>query len=493
MSGNSHYAAIDLGAESGRVMAARLSAESLTMREVHRFANEPVWYNGGLHWDVARLWLEIQRGLRLIASTGAVSLEGLGVDTWGLDFALLGENGVLLDNPFHYRDGRTDGLVEHVCSIVPAEEIYSLTGIQFMQINSLYQLFATQLKTPGILRSARMFLTIPDLMNYWLTGEVACEYTNATTTQFVEVRERTWSSALLERLDIPTHFLPRLVQTGTVLGPLLPEIAGSVGIEVPSVIAPACHDTGSAVAAIPLDADIAYISSGTWSLLGCERSTPVITEEARILNFTNEGGAFGTFRLLKNITGMWLLECCRRVWKAEGRPVDYADLMEAAERCPPLHSLVDPDHVSFVRPVSMPDAIAEFCRRTGQRVPQTQAAFTRCVLDSLAMKYRYVLEMLEGITTQSMSALRIVGGGAKNRLLNRLTASATARRVLAGPIEATALGNIAVQMIATGEVSTLMDARQIIDRSFPPEIFNPDIEAPWDEAAARFKQYCAVP
>ena len=491
MRDQSVYAAIDLGAESGRVMLGRFRDGRLSMEEVHRFPNEPVYYNNGLHWDLPRLWLETQRGLATIASGGVRRLDGIGVDTWGLDYGLLGKGGSLLDNPFHYRDSRTDGLVERVCSIVPAEDIYNVTGIQFMQINALYQLYAAWTATPEIVSSAERLLTIPDLFNFWLTGEQVCEYTNATTTQFLNVKTRDWACDLLDKLGIPTRMLAPVIEPGTQLGPLLPAVTRDTGIEA-QVVAPACRDTGSAVAAMALSRGMAYISSGTWSLLGCERSEPVLSVDALRSNFTNEGGVAGTIRVLKNIVGMWLVQRCRHHWKQQGKDAEYSELMKIAAEAAPLKSLIDPDHSTFLRAANMPEAIGEFCARTDQPPPSSEAAYVRCILESLALKYRYVLESLERVAGGSFTELRIVGGGARNTLLNRFTAAATGKRVIAGPVEATALGNFAVQLLATARAQSLTEARSVIERSFEPEIVEPEDPEPWNAAYKRFQQYCEL-
>lgn len=488
----STYLALDLGAESGRAMLARFSGGSLAVEEIYRFANEPVRYNGELHWDVPRLWREICTALPEAGKRAGGQLAGIGVDTWGLDYALLGEHGTLLENPYHYRNPRTDGMVERVCGVVPAAEIYACTGIQFMQINTLYQLYAESLSKPALLRHARNLVTVPDLFNFWLSGVIACEYTNATTTQFLDASTRDWASGLLDRLGIPTHFLTPLIQPGTVLGPLSMAVSRQAGIAPAPVIAPACHDTGSAVAAIPLSGRSAYISSGTWSLLGAEMDSPVLTEEARRQNFTNEGGVGGSIRLLKNIAGMWLLQCCRRQWQAAGQNHAYSELSDAARGAAPFQALVDPDHRCFLHPDNMTGTIATFCHLTGQRSPKSVPQIVRSILESLALKYRYVLDALERVTEKRFEEVRIVGGGARNALLNEFTAEATGRRVVAGPVEATALGNIAVQLIATGSAASLADARGIIERSVPTEVFEPRDPARWERAYQRFRHYCEL-
>ena len=486
------YLAFDLGAESGRAVLGRLQAGNLTIEELHRFANEPVQYNGELHWDVPRLWLEMQKGLALAASTCGMRLSGIGVDTWGVDYALLGENGALLENPFHYRDSRTGGVMERVCAIVSREEIYSQTGIQFMEVNTLYQLYAGFQKTPKLYRSAERLLTIPDLFNFWLTGEASCEFTNATTTQFYNPRQQRWATELLQKLGLPTHLLPPVIQPGTVLGPLAASVASQTGTTAVPVIAPACHDTGSAVAAIQSADQSVFISSGTWSLLGTEVTQPVINSAAQRLNFTNEGGVCGTFRLLKNIAGLWLLQACRREWQSRGQDCSYSELARLAQAKPGFRSLVDPDHPSFLRSASMPETISRFCRMTEQPEPEDPAAYTRAILESLALKYRFVLEALEQLTGKPSTEIHIVGGGAKNQLLNQLTADATGRRVIAGPTEATALGNIGMQMLATGAARSLGEVREVIARSFPAQVFEPRETDKWLEVYKRFREYCEM-
>jgi rhamnulokinase len=481
------YLAFDLGAESGRAVLAHLRSGILTTEEVHRFANEPVECGGSLHWDVPRLWLEIRKSL---ARLGDVKLAGIGVDAWGVDYALLGENGELLENPYHYRDRRTDGVMDEVLRLISREEIYQATGIQFMPINTLYQLFAAVRRTPAIVQAARHLLTIPDLLNYWLTGTVACEYTNATTTQMIDPLKRQWATSLMERLNLPVQLPATLVEPGSTLGALRPDIAGHSSFAGTSVIAPACHDTGSAVAAISARDGTAFLSSGTWSLLGTELDSPVITPESLRMNFTNEGGVNRTTRLLKNVMGLWMLRGCRQSWAAAGHRYEYQELMELASRETSFHVLMDPDDESFLHPPDMPAAIDQFCARTHQPTPQGQRAYVQTIFESLAFKYRVVLRNLEQVTGKHIDQIRIIGGGSKNRVLNQLTADATGRRVLAGPAEATALGNVAIQILATGGAASLQEVRAIIDRSFPTEIFDPLETDKWDRHAERFEQYC---
>jgi rhamnulokinase len=485
------YLAFDLGAESGRALLGRLESGRLAVEELHRFANDPVTTNGELHWDVLRLWHEMQRALALAAQRSA-PLDGIGVDTWGLDYALLGERGTLLENPYHYRDTQTDGMMDEVFKRVPPDDIYAMTGVQFMQVNGLYRLFTEQQRTPKLLSAAETLFTIPDLFNFWLTGVAAAEFTNATTTQFFDPRQGDWSRELLSRLGIPTHFLTPVIPPGTVLGALRDDVARKAGLAKVQVIAPACHDTGSAVAAIAGAGESVFISSGTWSLLGTEIRAPIINKEAQALNFTNEGGVCGTFRLLKNIMGLWLLQRSRHDWQRAGHTYAYDDLAEMALASPPFESLVDPDAPLFLHPDDMPEAIRRFCLQSGQPVPNTPADVTRTVLESLAFKYRLVLERLEHLTSRSYSEIHIVGGGAQNRVLNQFTADATGRRVVAGPIEATALGNIGMQILATRAAESLEEVRAIIARSFPAETFEPNNHSAWEKQYNRFQEYCTA-
>jgi rhamnulokinase len=480
-----HFLAIDLGAESGRAMLGRLHAGALSLDEVWRFPNEPVRHRRSLQWDILRLWLEIRRGLDRCSDT---RIESLGIDTWGCDYALLGEHGDLLENPYHYRDTRTAGIMEAVWQRVSREQIYAITGIQFLTFNTLYQLYAACRATPKLVDAASRFGTIPDLLNYWMTGELVAEYTMATTTQFVEARTRTWATGLLSDLCIPTRLLPRLVEPGTIIGEVQRDACAALAGT--PVVAPACHDTGSAVASVFAGGRTAFLSSGTWSLLGTELPAPVISPKARDLNFTNEGGVCGTTRLLKNIGGLWLLQACRRAWAAAGEDFSYEGLLDAAAGEPhAFRSLFDPDHRGFFQPPDMVAAIADYCRQTGQLVPSGPPAFVRAILESLAFKYRVVLESLEELTGTRVEEVRIVGGGSRNRLLNQFTADATGRTVVAGPVEATALGNIAMQMLATGNVRSLGDARAVIERSFPVERFEPAAPEIWDSQYERFLNY----
>jgi rhamnulokinase len=487
--GSKTYLAFDLGAESGRAVLGRVDRGVITTQEVHRFPNEPVEYGGSLHWDVPRLWFEMRKALSELRE---IQLSGMGVDTWGVDYALLGEGGELLQNPYHYRDKRTDGVMDQVFQSVSRDEIYAETGIQFMSINTLYQLCAAKRDTPELMKAARTLLTMPDLFHYWLTGNARCEFTNATTTQMVNAVSRSWSRKLMEKLQLPTNLPAPIIEPGCAVGGLSPQAASGMALAGTPVIAPGTHDTASAVAAVAARDGTAFLSSGTWSLIGTELNAPLISADSMRLNFTNEGGVCGTTRLLKNVMGLWMLQCCRRTWSSEGRGYSYAELMELAAREPAFQQLVDPNDESFLHPVSMPEAIDRFCDKTQQPRPSNPGAYARAVLESLALKYAVVIGEIEQLTGKSISDIRIIGGGSKNQLLNQFTADATGRRVLAGPVEATALGNLAIQILATGEASSLAEARAMIDRSFPTEILEPRDRDRWQKECERFQQYLGM-
>jgi len=488
------YLAIDLGAASGRVMLGRWDGQRFDLQELHRFANGPVQVRGHLHWDVLRLWSEIKVGIRKYATQYDEPLDGIGVDSWAVDFVLFDSAGRLLGNPYHYRDRRTDGIPEMVDRIVPAQRLFAQTGIQRMQINTLYQLTSMRWSGDPQLDAAATMVMIPDLFHYWMTGRLATEYTTASTTQFFNPIEGGWAVELLAELGLPAGILPSIAVPGTVLGELLPEVREEVGLHhSTTVIASASHDTASAVAAVPgLDEESMYISSGTWSLAGVEIAQPILSEEARQLNFTNEGGVGGVLaerriRFLKNIGGLWLLQECQREWEQQGLSYTWLDLVALAEQAEPLRSLVDPDAPDFLSPGNMPAAILAYCRRTGQPAPESVGAFVRCCLESLALKYRWVMSALEGLLGRRLDTIRIVGGGSRNTLLCRFAADACRREVVAGPVEATALGNILVQAMATGHLSDLASGRRAVAASTQQIVYEPRDSADWDAAYERFE------
>ncbi len=483
------YLAYDLGASSGRAVLGRFDGNKVVLEEIHRFSNGPVAVAGSLYWDALRLYEEMLAGLRKCVQISGPELAGIGIDTWGVDFALLDDGGELLGNPHCYRDPRVKGMMEKAFGLVAREEIFEQTGMQFLEINTLYQLLSMAERNSQQLRVARTFLMMPDLFNFWLTGRKVCEFSNATTTQFYNPGTGGWATGLLNRLNIPVDMLPEIVPPGTSLGPLRPEIARDAGIRSADVIAPACHDTGSAVAAVPFsDANAAYISSGTWALLGAELPAPTVTPEALRHNFTNEGGACGTYRFLKNITGLWVVQECKRIWENEGRAFSFADLVRMAEAAPALASFIDPDHPDFMAPGDMPARIRAYCRQTGQTEPATEGAVIRCALESLALKCRRVLEDLESVLDRKFDTIHIVGGGIRNALLNQLTSSAAGRPVVAGPAEATALGNILMQAYARREIDSLGGLRKVVRNSTEIVIYEPEESDAWEEAYARFRR-----
>lgn len=486
-----HYAAVDLGAESGRVILARLDGRKMSLDEVHRFANGPVRVGDALHWDALRLYSEIKQGLGAIVRERKITPAGVGLDTWGVDFGLLGDGDVLLGNPHHYRDPRTNGILDKAFARVPRETIFEHTGLQFMQFNSLFQLLAMRWSGSPLLPIARTFLTMPDLFNFWLTGEKACEFSNATTTQLYDPRRKAWARELFDAFELPFGMMPRIAPPGTVLGELRGAVAEEIGAGKVPVIAPACHDTGSAVAAVPAESGTswAFLSSGTWSLMGMEISEPIV--DARVLryNFTNEGGVFGTTRFLKNIMGLWLVQECRRTWERQGRAYSYAELADLATAARPFAHWVDADDPSFLAPGDMPPRIEEFCRRTKQPAPADPGAMVRCCLESLALKYRFVLQRLEECTGRRADVIHIVGGGIQNTLLCQMTADATGRRVVAGPVEATAAGNIILQAIATGALPDHAAGRKMVRESFEMTPYEPRDTAAWDKPYARLMEH----
>lgn len=481
------FVAFDLGAESGRALVGLLDGQKLTLEEKHRFANPNGRMNGHLHWNLLAQWEELKTGLRK-AAAGGTKLDGIGVDTWGVDFGLVGKNGEVLGFPYMYRDSRTDGMMDKVFERLPRDKVFDATGIQFMQLNSLFQLYAMKQADSPVLAAAETLLFMPDLFNYLFTGARKSEFSIATTSQMYDPRKRAWAIDMLKQLDLPTHILPEIVPSGTVIGQVTDDVAKDCGIESIPLIAPACHDTGSAVAAVPAEGqDWCYISSGTWSLMGVELDQPLINAKALEYNYTNEGGVGGTIRFLKNIMGLWLVQECRRHWAKEGKEYSYPELTKMAGEAKALVSLVTPDHGPFLSPGEMPTKIAEFCRKTGQPVPSSPGQFVRACLDSLALAYRKTLEGLEDVLGRKIAVVHIVGGGVQNELLTQMTADACGKPVVAGPVEATAIGNILVQAMATGDIKSLTDARKVVRASFDVKHYQPRETGPWDQAYQRFK------
>jgi rhamnulokinase len=487
----SHYLALDLGAESGRAILGSLAEGKLVLEELHRFPNQPVRLPDGLYWDAFRLFHEIREGLRVAGRGRGLKLSGIGVDTWGVDFGLLDTRGELLANPRHYRDARNNGMMERTFQTVPRAEVFAHTGLQFMQFNSLFQLNAIKQSGSPALGAANCLLFMPDLLSYWLSGVQKNELTISSTSQFWNPAEARWSTELFDALGLPQALLGDVVKPGTKLGGLLDEIRETAGLDETPVFATAGHDTASAVAAVPAagpfsgDESWCYISSGTWSLMGVELDAPVINARTLELNYTNEVGVDGKIRFLKNIAGLWLVQECRRAWALEGQEYNYTELTAMAAKAEPFAAVIDPD--AFLEPGSMPERIAAFCARTGQAAPRSHGSFVRTCLESLALRYRQVLESLDEVTGRRIGTIHIVGGGSKNRLLNQFVAEATGRPVVAGPGEATAIGNLLVQAIGAGEIDGLAGLRTVVRNSFELERFEPLSGAPeWDRAYEKY-------
>ncbi len=484
-----NYLAVDLGASSGKMLLGRFDGERFDYHEVHRFENVPVRVLGSLHWDTLRLWHEITTGLSAYAHTYGAPLAGVSVDTWGVDFGLLDETGALLGNPYHYRDARVDTMVAKVAEVVPAEDLYATTGIQTMAINTLYQLYSMVQRRDPQLELAHTLLLTPDLFHYWLSGALTCEYTIASTTQMLDVHERQWATARLRELAIPTDILLPPLPPGTVIGEVRGEVAGEAGLagDVP-VIATGGHDTAGAVAAIPdLDQHSAFISSGTWSLVGMEVPQPIVNDTGRILNITNEGGVGGTIRLLRNVPGLWLLQESKRQWEREGHVYDWEEIARQAADAAAFRSLIDPDAPEFLRPGDLPAAMRAFCARSAQPPPETVGEVARCCLESLALRYRWVLEALERLTGRTIETVHVVGGGSRNELLNQCTADAFGRPVVAGPVESSAIGNLMLQAVARGHLDGIAAGRRAVAASITRRTFEPQRRAEaWEEAFARF-------
>jgi rhamnulokinase len=496
----STYLAADLGASGGRVLAGHFDGRRLALDEVHRFANGPVQVGDRLHWNLLGLWQHVQDGLRAAATRFGASIQSVGVDTWGVDYGLLGPGDELVGHPYCYRDGRTRGILERAFSFASRREIFEATGLQFMEFNTAYQLLAMRLASPRVLDLAESLLLMPDLFHWMLTGEKAVEETNASTTQLYDPRAKGWATSLIERFELPQRIFGPIVPPGTRLGPLLPRVREATGLGAIDVVLPGTHDTASAVVAVPkrgrssfsppsekeLRPLLCYISSGTWSLMGVEVPEPVITNACAEFNFTNEGGVGGTTRLLKNIAGLWLVQECRRNWAKGGRDFAWDALVREAESARPLAALINPDDPRLVAPQNMPETIADLCRESGQAPPDSPGGFVRCALESLALRYRQVLGALEQLTASRIETIHIVGGGSQNDLLSQLAADACGRRVVCGPVEATAIGNCLVQAIAAGEIASVDEGRRVVRESFEMKEYEPQRGVDWDAAAERF-------
>jgi rhamnulokinase len=487
------FAAVDLGAQSGRVALGRLDGTRLTLEEVHRFPNEPLHLRGTLYWDVLGLYREVLDGLRAASRAAGGAVDSVGVDSWAVDFALLDGRGQLLGNPVHYRDARRAAAFEPALARVPARELYDRTGIQIIPINTIFELSALAAQDDRSLEAAETLMLIPDLLHFWLAGARVCEYTNATTTQCLDARSRRWADDLLARLGVPAGLFAELVEAGRPLGAIAADVAVDTGLAGAELVAVGTHDTASAVAAVPFRRPgSVYVSAGTWSLVGVEADAPRIDDATFAANLTNEGGVAGTTRLLRNVTGLWLLHECRRAFADAGRAYSFDELVALAESAPPFRSLVEPNDARFTSPGDMPARLRTYCAATGQPEPETPAAVTRCILESLALKHAETVALLATVTGTAPPEIHVVGGGARNELLCRWTAAAAGLPVVAGPEEATLAGNVLVQAIAKGELGSLAEAREVVRASFSPSVYEPDAALGWDEARARFAALSAA-
>lgn len=486
------YLGADLGASSGRVVAGLFDGHKIELKELHRFDNGPVNLGGSLRWDVLLLWSGIQDGLLKAKGEFGSDIASIGVDTWGVDYVLLSKTDEILGQPYNYRDQRTQGMMGAALQRASREEIFQSTGLQFMEINTLYQLIAMQRTNPDLMNLADQFLMMPDFFHWCLSGSRVVEFTNATTSQCYDAKTRDWSFDLLRKFDIPTDMFGEVVSPGTKLGQLRRDVAERTGLPRIDVIAPATHDTGAAVVAVPTEftgqANWAYLSSGTWSLLGVEVQEAILTPRALELNVTNEGGVDGTYRLLKNIMGLWLISEIRESLIRSGKSVDFAQLAQRASVAEPFRSLINPDDPAFLSPSDMPTAIRDWCRKHGEPEPETEGQLARCALESLALKYRVVLSQLEELTGTPVEVIHIVGGGSKNTLLNQFTADACGRPVIAGPVEGTVMGNVLVQARAQGEIGSLAEIREVVHNSTEIKQFEPTDRNRWQAAAARFDE-----
>lgn len=489
---SSVFLAVDLGASSGRVVAGLFDGKKIKLEDVHRFDNGGSWFGDGMFWDVISLWKEIQNGLRAANAKYGSRISGVGVDTWGVDYALLGPSDELLGNPRCYRDPRNIGMFARAFSMVPKERVFSETGLQFMEINTLYQLIAEKQSSSRLFDVAKSFLMMPDLFHFLLSGEKSNEYTDCTTSQLLNPQTKSWSETLLRGFGLPSEIFGSISMPGTRLGKLRKRVAEDTGLSDVEVILPGAHDTASAVMAAPAASapgatpDWCYISSGTWSLMGLEMPSPVINEQCAKYNFTNEGGVGGTVRLLKNIAGLWIVQECRRIWRQAGNEFGWQELVRRANESPALISLINPDSPRFTAPKDMPQAIRDYCKETGQPIPATEGAVIRCALESLALRYRMVLGWAEELGNCKVKTIHIVGGGTQNRLLNQMAADACERRVVAGPVEATAIGNVMMQAVSAGQLESIAAARDVVRASFAVEEYLPKHPYPWNDAYARF-------
>ena len=478
--------AFDFGASSGRAILGNLKNDELELVEVHRFSNEPVMFSKHLQWDILKLCNEVKQGI-LKCKLAGYNVESIGIDTWGVDFGLLDENGELLSNPYHYRDERTNDMMEKCFEIIPKEELFKRTGLQFAQYNTIYQLLSMSLSDSSILKASHTLLMMPDLFNYMLTGKSFTEFTEFTTSQLYNYEEKTWDKYVINKLNIPENIFAPLIMPGAEVGFVKESICKELNINPIRVISVGGHDTASAVAAVPSEEDNpVFISSGTWSLLGMENDKPIINDKVYKYNFTNEGGTNNKFLLLKNIMGLWIIQECKRDLEKEGLTLGFGEIVDLAKAEKGGVSFIDPDNQLFYAPGNMPHKVKQFCEDTNQPIPQSIGEIIRCVEESLALKYRWAIEKLEEITDKKIRTIHVVGGGIQDKLLCELTASATARKVIAGPVEATAIGNLIIQAQALGIVKDQKHGRRIIKNSFEMEEYTPVNSLEWDESYLKY-------
>lgn len=480
--------AVDFGASSGRTILGEFNGTTLSIEEIHRFSNDPVQLGGSLHWDFLRLFHELKKGIHLYKQQSSKDPASIAVDTWGVDYGFIDGKGKLLENPYHYRDSRTNSAMEEVLKLIPKSELFRKSGIQPLVFNTIFQLYAWERnRTQSVGDDVRM-LFMPDLFRFFLSGEQSSEYTIASTSGLLDPFKRDWSSEIIDQLPISRSLFCSIVMPGTQVGTLRKELIEELNIGSFPIIAAASHDTASAVVSIPAKLNnYAFISCGTWSLMGVEVDEPVINEWSERWSFTNEGGAEQKIRLLKNIMGLWLLQECKRQWELEGESISFAQMQEMAKLEKASVSYVDPEDASFLAPGNMPARIRAYCKQTGQQVPQTKSEVIRCVVESLAMKFKQTFDEIEFLLDKKLEHLHMVGGGIQNRLLCQLTANATGRTVIAGPVEATAIGNLMMQAKAHGEVHNLEDIRQVVIDSFPPEIYVPEDTEQWTAGYHKYR------
>lgn len=482
--------AFDFGASSGRAMLFTFDGEKLSIEEMHRFSNDPVMAGKSFHWDVLRLFFEIKQGINKTVLAGHSDICAIGIDTWGVDFGLFDKNGKLLGNPYHYRDTRTSGMVDYADQTIGKKYIFDRTGIQFNFFNTLFQFMAMKKENDSVLNITDKVLFMPDIFNYLLTGVMKNEYSVASTSQLLNVKTKEWDKELMEKAGIPADIFCDIAMPGTIIGELSDDICEELGCPKIPVIAVGSHDTASAVASVPVTENYkyAYISTGTWALMGTELDAPNVTDTTFQYDFTNEGGVCEKIRFLKNIMGLWIIQESKRQWAREGKSFSFDDLEKAAWNAEPFKCFIDPDCEDFAAPGNMPKRIREFCRRTGQYVPETEGEIIRCIAQSLAFKFRMVADAIEDITKEPLSAVHMVGGGIKDTMVCRFTASATGKTVLAGPVEATSTGNAVMQLMALGKIDGLNQGRQIVKNSFPIKAYEPEDAESWNEAYEAYKK-----